>query len=188
MFIINKIMLVNHLKAFIIFGIIGFLLENLIFYNQFACGPFGTVQLTETCKICLNPFFFMYGIGGLVISIFSEKIKLNWVLKSLLYSVVFNVAELIGGEFMMKAICPLPGAQCRAAKGTRGWDYTDKPFNLLGHIDLEHTAYWFVLGFLGEWFYTNYIIKYTFIELISFLFLIYLTVTVVHCSKNRLLN
>lgn len=81
------------------------------------------------------PLLPIYGIGALyLIAIQPTFSQLPLLLKGLIYAVSLSAIEYTGGIF------------CELVIKKRLWDYSKKPFNIHGHVDLEHLIYWFALG------------------------------------------
>ncbi len=84
----------------------------------------------------------MYLLGGVcfvLLGLINELIPWDWSLttQALLGALIITTAEFISG-------CILNLWLSWAI-----WDYSDKPYNLLGQISAENSFYWFLLSFIG---------------------------------------
>lgn len=118
----------NLFYSFLIFGFLGWILE-LVFKSL------------ETRKLAFDqfhwrlPFLPIYGFGAMYLtSVTSFFLNYPLLARGILYALSLTAIEFMGGIV------------CEAITGRKFWDYSKKPFNLYGYIDLEHFVYWFVLG------------------------------------------
>ncbi len=120
------------LYIFILFGFAGWLLE-LVFRSWDKGGP----ALNEFHWRL--PFLPIYGFGALyLVGLQPTFQSLPFFGRGLIYALALTAIEFtcgIGTELFFKK---------------RFWDYSKKPFNLYGHIDLETFFYWFALGMAFE--------------------------------------
>lgn len=139
----------TYIKFFFIFGFSGWFLENIINVNNtkfLSCNPIVKKKSNNISKkICIFPFLPIYALSGLGILIIKSKIS-NIYIRLLLYIIFFNSIELLVGIYTEKYICNKTGS---CAKGDKPWQY-DTKYNFLGYIDLEHSIYWLILGFLAD--------------------------------------
>ena len=136
-----------YLKYFLIFGFFGWIVENIwnIRDNEFRCSPYINLLSQKYCPI---PFLPIYAFGGLIIVIIVNNVK-SRINRLLLYGLIFNIIEYIGGYIGEEYICKRVST---CAEGNKLWNYNDNP-NIKGYIDIKHTLMWFILGFLGESIY-----------------------------------
>jgi len=141
------------LKPFLIFSFLGWTVENIKNWNDRKFIPCNTLAKYFTSdKICLGPFFPIYGIGGLFIAFMSTyKYQIPILARLLIYAIVFNVIELIGGYIGEHYICNHVNT-CQ--NGAKMWNYKGG-YNYKGYIDAEHTFYWILLGLIGELLYES---------------------------------
>jgi len=154
-------------NKFIFFALIGYFLEIIcISYHQ--------------KKYTNNHFLFtffcpMYGIGGLLISIFIKNIN-NYLLIFILSLVIATIVEYTT-SYLMETIFKV-----------RWWDYKSKKINFQGRISLITSIEFGILGVIIKIIdnYLNYSFKYGYIVLIIILIdLIISTIYTYKITNNK---
>ncbi len=83
------------------------------------------------------PFFgAIYGFGGVILLLLFRYADYPFEIHVILGGIVVTLLELSGGFY------------CEKVLKKRLWDYSKKKYNYHGHIDAEHTIYWFILAFI----------------------------------------
>jgi uncharacterized membrane protein len=121
-----------YLNSFIIYSILGFILESSLY--KFKVSPYYS-------GILFGPFTIIYGFGCIFLIILDKYIfnKINnnilkIVIIYLLSSIVLTLTELSGGLILQYLF------------HTEMWNYTSKMFNIGKYICLELSAIWGLLG------------------------------------------
>ena len=85
-----------------------------------------------------GPMCPIYGTGAVALSALLTPLRSHPLLVCLLGMVITSVVELVTGILMEKLF------------HTRWWDYSNRKYNIMGHICLRNTLYWGIatLGFL----------------------------------------
>ena len=124
-----------YLNSFLLYSVIGFLMESAIFkinsidnYSGFMIGPVTPV----------------YGVGVIIILLVDKyivnKIKCNkfkkLILRYILFFVLLTIIEFIGGFLLDKLL------------GIQLWNYTNKKFNIGKYVCLELSFIWGLFGVL----------------------------------------
>ncbi len=125
----NKITFHHLFWYFIIFSILGLLIETLFCYI--------TMGIIESRKgLMYGPFCPIYGIGAACLIYVLDKYKEN------------NKKIFIYGAIAGSVIEYVLSFGIEAIYGSRFWDYEYKPFNLNGRICLTFSIYWGILSLL----------------------------------------
>ena len=123
----KKITIWRILAYFVIYSIIGYLVETL-----FCLARYGVLESRKS--FLYGPFCGIYGIGAIVIIISLQHFKKNYNTLFVAGCIVGSIVEYVIsflGEVILKV---------------RWWDYSDMPLNLNGRICLLYAAFW---GFLS---------------------------------------
>lgn len=120
--------MVKYILIFLLFSFLGWIIDttysSIFIHKKFI--PSGYYRNIPVCPI--------YGIGGVVIfQIFSELINYNATTVILVTTFFIILLEYIGGVFSVKFL------------KERLWDYSNRKFNLHGHIDLLNSFFWLIL-------------------------------------------
>lgn len=168
------------IKPFFIFSFLGWTIENIKNWNDNKFKPCNAIVTHFTTqKICLYPFPPIYGFGGLfIILMYSYKDQIPLLARLLIYAIVFNVIELIGGYIGEHYICNKVNT-CH--QGKKMWDYKGG-YNYKGYIDLEHTFYWILLGLVGEILYGS-MMNYNFTDMAPFMVMIWAIISLHNYRK-----
>ena len=125
----NKISFHHLFWYFIIFSVLGLLIETLFCYI--------TMGIIESRKgLLYGPFCPIYGIGAACLIYILDKYKNN------------NKKIFIYGAIAGSVIEYVLSFGLEAIYGSRFWDYAYKPFNLNGRICLTFSIYWGVLAII----------------------------------------
>lgn len=125
----NKISFHHLFWYFIIFSVLGLLIETLFCYI--------TMGIIESRKgLLYGPFCPIYGIGAACLIYILDKYKNN------------NKKIFIYGAIAGSVIEYVLSFGLEAIYGSRFWDYEYKPFNLNGRICLTFSIYWGILSLL----------------------------------------
>jgi uncharacterized membrane protein len=81
-----------------------------------------------------GPFCPIYGIGAIIMYVFLEGFKDNFILLFVMSFFVLTIWEYLVGCFLEKVF------------QTKYWDYSDHKFNFQGRICLSNSLYWGILG------------------------------------------
>lgn len=164
---------------FVLFSSIGWTIENVwnFFYSNFvSCNP---VARLLSNKVCLIPLIPTYGFAGLTILLVTRYV--NYLpYRLFLYMILFNIGEMIIGLIGKYFIC---NKISTCQNGDKMWDYRDNP-NISGYIDIKHTFYWVILGYLGELAIKN--IQPDNPKIYIVLIIIYIIVSITKYGKNVL--
>lgn len=170
-----------YLNCFIIYSILGFILESSLY--KYKTSP-------HYSGILYGPFTIIYGFGCIFLILLDEhlfkKLKVNIILKIiiiyLLSALVLTLTELSGG-LILKYIF-----------NTEMWNYTKKAFNIGKYICLEMSAIWGFLGVLFIYFVRPFfdkifkILSPKFTYSFSILIAINLIITLIIQNKELILN
>ena len=125
----NKISFHHLFWYFIIFSVLGLLIETLFCYI--------TMGIIESRKgLLYGPFCPIYGIGAACLIYILDKYKNN------------NKKIFIYGAIAGSVIEYVLSFGLEAIYGSRFWDYAYKPLNLNGRICLTFSIYWGILSLL----------------------------------------
>ncbi len=118
----------EYILIFLLFSFVGWIIDtiysSIFIHKKFI--PSGYYRNVPLCPI--------YGIGGIIIfQIFSKLIAYESMTVILVTTVFVIILEYLGGVFCVKFL------------KERLWDYSKRPFNLHGHIDLLDSFFWLVL-------------------------------------------
>ena len=123
----------------------------------------------------------VYGFGGLFIAFMYEfRDLIPWYWRMIIYAIVFNIIELIGGYISEDYICNKVDT---CYTGNRLWRYDGK-YTIDGYVDIEHTIYWMIAGLIGEQIY-DYIKNQSFIYILS---LMLTTWVIISIHKYKSIN
>ena len=117
--------MISYFIYFIIFGLIGWAIDTG--YRFLHGGKENTF---------IPHFALIYAIGGISLFIFYTQTTLHPFAHILIGGFSITILEFAGGIFCIKFL------------GRRLWDYSTQPYNLFGHVDLQHLIYWFFLAAL----------------------------------------
>lgn len=125
----NNITIRNIVWYFIIFSIIGLIIETLFGYAT-------TGNIESRKGFLWGPFCPIYGVGAVILILFLNHYK-NSDFK------IFILGGILGGviEYVISFIL-------EAMYGSRFWDYTYFPFDLNGRICVKYTIYWSILALI----------------------------------------
>jgi len=162
------------IKPFFLFSFLGWTVENIKNWNDPTFKPCNTIaRYLITDDVCYCPFFPIYGIGSLFIMLmYTYRTQLPLLARILIYAIVFNVMELIGGYIGEHYICNHLNT-CQ--NGNKMWDYKGG-YNYHGYIDLEHTFYWGLLGIAGELVY-GFTANYNFTDFVPFMIISWIIIS-----------
>lgn len=120
----NKICIL--ITYFFIYSFLGWVLESVfktILQKKFVNSGFIN-----------GPFCPIYGFGAIILYMFLDGFKDNFVLVFVVGVFVFSIWEYLVGYFLEKTF------------NTKYWDYSDEKFNLQGRICLRMSLVWGLLG------------------------------------------
>ncbi|MGI5898086.1 MAG: putative ABC transporter permease [Candidatus Dojkabacteria bacterium] len=120
--------MIVYILIFILFSFLGWIIDttysSIFIHKKFQ--PSGYYKNIPLCPI--------YGIGGIIIfQIFSKLINYDAVVVILVTTIFVIALEYLGGVFCVRFL------------NERLWDYSNRKFNLHGHIDLLDSFFWLVL-------------------------------------------
>ena len=177
----KKINVHNIFWYFVIFSIIGLIVETLFGY--------ATTGVIDSRKGLLwGPFCPIYGVGAVVLIILLDKYKdKDWK--------IFLYGGILGGiiEYILSFVL-------EAMYSSRFWDYSHVSFNLNGRICIKYSIYWSVLSIILMKYIKPWIDKYIdkisnnkkiIAERILFIFLVVdviVTIWAITTYKNRALD
>lgn len=119
--------IVNLIWYFIIFSVLGMILETLF--------GFITMGIWECRKgFVFGPFCPIYGLGAVAIIVLLERFKESKI-KLFIYGMIAGAIVEYLVSFVLEAMY-----------GARFWDYSYLPYNLNGRICIRYSSYW---GFLS---------------------------------------
>lgn len=123
----------NYFLTFIVFMVLGWFIE--ITYRSFKSKKFFNPGFLR------GPYLPIYGVGGLLADFsFSYTSELSLLGALTVFIVGVGLLEYFTGVFFKRVF------------RIRLWDYTDRRFNLGGHICLKFMFYWFLLGLFFKYF------------------------------------
>jgi len=168
------------IKPFYLFSFLGWVVENIKNWNDPTFIPCNTIaKYLTTNKICLYPYFPIYGFGGLfIILMYNYRTQLPLLARIIIYAIMFNVMELIAGYIGEHYIC---NRVTTCQNGHKMWDYKGG-YNYKGYIDLEHTFYWIILGLAGEMVY-EYSMDYSFFNIMIFVSIVWAFISIHNYKK-----
>lgn len=117
--------MLRYLAYFIVFGLLGWALDTA--YRIFAWHE-------KHGNTYLPYFAIIYGIGGVLLLALYQLTTLNAPAYIFIGGITITILELTAGAFCVNVL------------GKRMWDYRTSTYNLFGHIDLQHTLYWFIFA------------------------------------------
>ncbi len=129
------------IKAYIIFGILGWLME--ILWTGFNSLLKKDLKLISNTSIWM---FFIYGMASFMAPICKMIAPFPVIIRGGVYVVCIFAAEFIFGSLLKRInICP--------------WDYSKYKYNIKGVIRLDYAPVWFVAGLIFETVY-KYIVAF----------------------------
>ncbi len=137
----------NIIKIFLIYGFLGWFLENLYLPNKRICTSVVKFVIPKTN--CYIPILPVYGFAGIFIALLHEKYRLNFIELAILFVVTFTLFEYAIGYIGENYVCRHINT---CSEKTMFWKYTTST-NVNGYVDLKHTFYWIVLGLVGYYIY-----------------------------------
>lgn len=125
----NKLTFQNMFWYFIIFSIIGLIVETLFGYAT-------TGNIDSRKGLLWGSFCPIYGVGAVILILFLDHCK-NSDFK------IFILGGILGGaiEYVISFIL-------EAMYGSRFWDYTYLPFDINGRICIKYSIYWSILALI----------------------------------------
>jgi uncharacterized membrane protein len=117
--------MIRYILFFIVFGFLGWCIDSL--YCSF-------IEKKWVSKTHTKLFSFTYAIGGLILILLFENLKIHFILQLLIATILLVLVELFSGIFSVKVI------------KKRYWNYSKNKWNYKGHIDALHTFYWLLLA------------------------------------------
>ncbi|MDR0978675.1 MAG: putative ABC transporter permease [Lachnospiraceae bacterium] len=113
---------------FLIYSFLGWILESV--YKTILEKKFINSGFLHSC------FCPIYGLAALIMLIFLNEYKHNYVLLFVLAFVLLSAWEYVVGALLEKFF------------KTKYWDYSDKKINIKGRVCLDNSIAWAVLGFV----------------------------------------
>ena len=121
---INQITIL--LAYFVIYSFLGWVLESV--YKSYLQKKF------VNSGFIFGPFCPIYGFGAIILYLFLDGFKSNFVIVFLVGVVVFSLWEYLVGYLLEKVF------------NTKYWDYSNEKFNYKGRICLRMSLIWGILG------------------------------------------
>lgn len=123
-------MIFTYILYFFFYSAVGWLMESL------ACS--GAQKRWINRGFLTGPMCPIYGTGAVALTVLLTPLRAHPLLVCILGMVITDIVELITGILMEKLF------------HTRWWDYSNRKYNIMGHICLRNTFYWGIatLGFL----------------------------------------
>ncbi len=118
--------LFNICTYFIIYSILGWLLESIV---RSICER----KIINT-GFLKGPFCPIYGCGAIIMILFLKQLEENIAILFIVCFFTLSLWEYIVGVFLEKVF------------KTKYWDYTDHKFNIKGRVCLQNSIYWGILG------------------------------------------
>lgn len=123
----SKITLKHILWYFIIFSILGLIIETVFCYI--------TTGVLESRKgLIWGPFCPVYGVGGIILILILDRYKDNSIKLFIIGSILGNVIEYVLSYIL------------ESMYGMRFWEYSYLKFNLNGRICVTYSIYWGILS------------------------------------------
>lgn len=116
------------LSYFLIYSFIGWLLETV--YKSILQRKFVNSGFVN------GPFCPIYGFGAVILYLFLDGFKSNFIFVFMIGTIVFSIWEYIVGLFLEKTF------------NTKYWDYSNEKFNFQGRLCLFMSLTWGALGVL----------------------------------------
>ncbi|MSR86313.1 hypothetical protein EXS74_02875 [Candidatus Woesearchaeota archaeon] len=116
--------MISYISLFFIYAFIGWILDTC--YRSVVDGKYSSGTALPFLSL-------IYGFGGLFLTIFFRYLPLPIFFHILLGTLLVILVEFSGGLF------------CLHVLKKRYWDYSQEAGNFLGHIDIIHSIYWFLL-------------------------------------------
>lgn len=116
------------LVYFLIYSFLGWVLETVyksILQRKYVNSGF-----------VFGPFCPIYGFGAVILYLFLNDFKHNFVLVFIIGVIIFSIWECLVGYFLEKLF------------NTKYWDYSNEKFNFKGRICLRMSLIWGILGVL----------------------------------------
>ncbi len=120
-------MITYYLKLFIIFSVIGWVVDTIdrsLLEKKIVSGTY------------IPLFSPLYGLGGVLLTVIIFHFNWPAYLEILLGALSLTLLELLAGLW------------CTNIIKRRLWDYSQNRFNLWGHTDLEHAFYWLMISII----------------------------------------
>ncbi|MEK6940999.1 MAG: putative ABC transporter permease [Nanoarchaeota archaeon] len=118
-------MVQKYLLFFIIFGFLGWGIDTI----------YRSIRLNKYSPGTLIPYFAItFGTGGAALILLFEYAQTSLLNHIILGGILVTLIELISGIISYNLL------------NKRLWDYSKNKYNFLGHIDLLHTFYWFIMA------------------------------------------
>lgn len=172
----------NIIKPFITFAFLGWSAENIKNWNLpdfIPCNPIPKYYLSE--KVCFVPFLPVYGFGGLFIAyMYQYKDTIPWYLRMIIYAIVFNGIELVGGYIGEEYVC---NKITTCYVGNKLWQY-EGMYTIDGYVDIEHTIYWMIGGLIGEQIY-GYVKGVSNLKLLSLMLTVWVILSIYNLKKSH---
>lgn len=132
---------------FLLFSFIGWILDSV--FSTLYTGKVTNSGYFEELPLCP-----MYGVGGLVLYYMTYTlIPYPWYMTILITGFLLSIVEYIGGWF------------CVVVLRERLWDYSDKKWNLHGHVDLLHFIFWIgIAAFFYFYLFPRFILLEQFLK------------------------
>lgn len=123
-------MIFTYILYFFFYSAVGWLMESL------ACSSAQKRWINR--GFLTGPMCPIYGTGAVALAVLLTPLRAHPLLVCILGMVITDIVELITGILMEKLF------------HTRWWDYSNRKYNIMGHICLRNTFYWGIatLGFL----------------------------------------
>jgi len=130
--------------SFLMFSFIGWIMDS-VFSTLY------TRKITNSGYFQELPLCPMYGVGGLALYFTTLWLfsLYPWYVTIGITGILLSVVEYVGGWF------------CVYVLKERLWDYSDKTWNLHGHIDLLHAIFWMAIA---AFFYFNLFPRFIILE------------------------
>lgn len=116
--------MLTYLILFVVFGFIGWAVDTL--YCSYHDGHYSS-------QTYLPYFAIIYAFGGILLLLLFKYTQVPFIADIVIGGAAATLLEFIGGWF------------CHNILKQKVWDYSGNPYNYYGHIDAEHTIYWFIL-------------------------------------------
>lgn len=163
------------IKTFFAYAFLGWAVENIGNWKHkdfISCNPI--MKFLFSKNFCFVPFLLAYGIGGIFIMYLWKKYPhLSLLYKLIIFAIGFNVIEIISGYVGEKYICNKINT---CEEKNKMWNYNNTT-NLNGYVDIEHTIYWILIGYMGYIIYP-YIENIAYEKMILLMIIIWIIISV----------
>lgn len=113
--------------------VLNIILRNIILMLIFGC-IYTNIELVMRNYTDIR-MLFVGGLCGLCIGLINEfKPKMPLYLQSIISTIIVLIIEFVSGYYF------------NIIQGLNIWDYSDKPFNIMGQICLPYAFLWFLLS------------------------------------------